>query len=90
MLAERVSGGVMFAGGRPSVSFTNSIVRQHDLALSYGRGALVAKLLGKPRPAVKQFQIGRSIITELIEMRPDHVVLKSYLDWFDCQLAEMT
>ena len=59
---------------------------QRDLALSYGRVALVEMRLGVRENALKAFQQGRDIIAQLVRRAPDNVTLFTDLGWFDKQM----
>ena len=57
---------------------------QRDLALGYGRVALIELRQGD---ALKVFQQGRDIITQLIRRAPDNATLPNDLAWFDRQMS---
>jgi hypothetical protein len=60
---------------------------QRDLALSYGRVALVEMRQGIGDNALKAFRHGRDIITQLMRRSPENVTLPKDLAWFDRQIA---
>ena len=60
---------------------------QRDLALGYGRVALIEWRQGARDDALKVFQQGRDIITQLIRRAPDNATLPNDLAWFDRQMS---
>jgi hypothetical protein len=59
---------------------------QRDLALSYGRAALIQVQQGVRDEALKRLQRGREIIVQLIRRSPNSANLPKDLAWFDSQL----
>jgi hypothetical protein len=58
-----------------------------DLALSYGRVALIELRHGVRDDTLKAFQQGRDIIAQLMRRSPDNVTLPRDLAWFDAQMG---
>jgi hypothetical protein len=59
---------------------------QRDLALSYGRVALIEMQRGVRDDALKAFRQGRDIIAQFMRRSPDNATLLNDLAWFDSQL----
>jgi tetratricopeptide (TPR) repeat protein len=59
---------------------------QRDLALSYGRIALIERRQGARDRAIKAFRQGRDIIAQLMRRAPDNATLPDDLAWFDSKL----
>jgi type II secretory pathway component PulM len=62
---------------------------QRNLAISYGRLAIIDTLQGERERALAAFRKGRAIIARLREASPDHAILTSDLAWFDAEIAKL-
>ena len=60
---------------------------QRDLALSYGRVAIVKAQQGARNDALSALQQGREIVARLSQQSPDNATLHSDLARFDEQIA---
>jgi hypothetical protein len=60
---------------------------QRDLALSYGRIALIETRQGIRGDTLTGFQQGRDIIVQLMRQSPDNATLPKDLTWFDSQIG---
>jgi hypothetical protein len=58
-----------------------------DLALSYGRVAVIEMRQGFRDDALNAFQQGRGIIAQLVRQSPDNTTLPKDLTWFDSQIS---
>jgi hypothetical protein len=63
---------------------------QRDLAISYGRIALIDARQGERERALAAFREGRAVIARLREASPDHAILASDLAWFDAEIAKLS
>ena len=63
--------------------------RQRDLALSFGRVALIRKTQGSHENALDAFGQGRGIIVELMRRSSDSATLYQDLAWFDSQIDQL-
>jgi hypothetical protein len=62
---------------------------QRDLALSYGRLALVQSELGARDDALGSFRRGRNIIEHLVRQSSDNGTLPKDLAWFDSSIHSL-
>jgi hypothetical protein len=60
---------------------------QRDLALSYGRIALIERRQGARDRAIKAFEQGRDIIAQLVRRAPDNTTLSNDPSWFNRQMS---
>jgi hypothetical protein len=60
---------------------------QRNLALGYGRVALIAMRRGVSNDALKGFRQGRDIIVRLMRRSPDNATLLKDLAWLDSELS---
>jgi len=60
---------------------------QRDLALSYGRVAMVEAQQGAGEDALGAFRQGRDIISQLARQSPSNATLPNDLAWFDGRIA---
>jgi len=60
---------------------------QRNLALGYGRVALIAMPRGVSNDALKGFRQGRDIIVRLMRRSPDNATLLKDLAWLDSELS---
>jgi hypothetical protein len=60
---------------------------QRDLALSYGRVAIVKVQQGAREDALGALRHGRNIISRLARQSPSNATLPIDLTWFDSQIA---
>jgi hypothetical protein len=63
---------------------------QRDLAISFGKVALIYRALGMPAAeALAKFRNGRQIMAALVERAPDVMRWKKDLAWSDEQIAAL-
>jgi hypothetical protein len=62
---------------------------QRDLALSFGRVALVKNTQGAPEDALELFGKGRGIIVELMRRSSNSAILRQDLAWFESQIDQL-
>jgi hypothetical protein len=62
---------------------------QRDLALSYGRMAIVEAQQGTREDALDALWQGRNIISRLARQSPNNATLPNDLTWFDSQIAAL-
>jgi tetratricopeptide (TPR) repeat protein len=67
----------------------SNVVWQHDLADAYGGLAKVFDRLDDTQAALSALQGGRAIIVRLSEQFPSDTTLRSYLGWFDSNIANL-
>jgi hypothetical protein len=60
---------------------------QRDLAVSYGRLAMLDAQQGARNDALSAFQQGREIVARLSQQSQDNATLHNDLAWFDRQIA---
>jgi hypothetical protein len=61
---------------------------QRDLALSYGRVAIVEAQQGAREHALDALRQGRNIISRLARQSPSNGTLPNDLTWFDSQIGQ--
>ena len=75
--------------GRLAKSNSGHAGWQRDLALSFGRLALVHRQSSDNANALDFFRQGQAIMARATKLSPDNATWKQDLAWFDRQIAEL-
>jgi hypothetical protein len=62
---------------------------QRDLAMRYGRMAIVETMQGARDHALRSFHEGKNIVAHLMQRSPDSANLPTDLEWFDTAIAAL-